>query len=243
MSDIFREVEEDVRRERIEQFWKKYNDYIVAGVALIVVAVAGGQLYRVYEQREAIKASATYESAQQALESNQPRAAAELFGALVKTAPSGYATLARLAGADALNESGNHAEAIQIEKQLAAGNDASLGAPARIHAAWSIVDTAPKAEVETLLGPLTDPANAWHLMAREILAYADLRAGESEEALREFQALAADPNAPSSLRGRTNAMTTFLKAGGDANFGKVPQPPPAPAQLAIPTPAGGPPSK
>jgi hypothetical protein len=241
VSDIFREVEEEVRRERLEQIWKKYSDYIIAAAALVVLAAAGVQLYRVYEQREANRASEAYISAERALENGQARVAGELFGRLVTSAPHGYASVARLAGADALYESGNHAEAIQIEKQIAAGNDPLLGAAARLHAAWSIVDTAPKAEVETLLAPLTDPASAWHYMAREILAYADVRAGDTDQAAKAFQSLAADPNSPSSLRARANAMATFLKAGGSANFGNMPQA--IPMQALAPAPAGGPPPK
>ncbi len=238
MSDIFREVEEEVRRERLEQLWKNYSDYIIAGALLIVLAAAGVQVYRVYEQRQANTASEEFMAAEQALENGQARAAADLFGRLAQSAPSGYAAVAKLAGADALYESGNHAEAIQIEKQIASGNDAVLAAAARLHAAWSIVDTAPKAEIETLVAPLADPASAWHYMAREILAYADVHAGDTAAGLSEFQSLAADPNTPQTLRARANAMATFLKSGGGADFGAVPRPP-QPQGMPL-GPAGGP---
>ena len=34
MTDIFHEVEEEVRRERFEKIWKKYGDYAIAAVAV-----------------------------------------------------------------------------------------------------------------------------------------------------------------------------------------------------------------
>jgi hypothetical protein len=43
MSDIFQEVEEDVRRERYEKLWKKYGNYIIALAVLIVAGVAAWQ--------------------------------------------------------------------------------------------------------------------------------------------------------------------------------------------------------
>ena len=89
MSDIFREVEEDVRRERFEQLWKQYGDYVIALVALLVIGVAGFQLWRVYEQRERNKAAVEFSAALQLLENNQPRGAAEIFAALAKSAPGG----------------------------------------------------------------------------------------------------------------------------------------------------------
>ena len=59
MSDIFREVEEDVRRERFEQIWKQYGDYIIAGVAVIVIAIAGYELWQRYEETQRLKSSET----------------------------------------------------------------------------------------------------------------------------------------------------------------------------------------
>jgi hypothetical protein len=41
MSDIFREVDEDVRRDRFEQIWKQYGSLIVAAAMIMVAAVAG----------------------------------------------------------------------------------------------------------------------------------------------------------------------------------------------------------
>ena len=57
MTDIFREVEEDVRRERFEKLWKQYGDYVVALAALLVIGAAGYQLWRYYEARQIAKAS------------------------------------------------------------------------------------------------------------------------------------------------------------------------------------------
>ncbi|MEI9929239.1 MAG: hypothetical protein WDM89_01380 [Rhizomicrobium sp.] len=44
MSDIFHEVEEDVRRERFEKLWKQYGDYAVAALAVVILAIAGLQV-------------------------------------------------------------------------------------------------------------------------------------------------------------------------------------------------------
>ena len=41
MSDIFREVDEEVRRERLQQLWDRHGNLIVALALLIVIAVGG----------------------------------------------------------------------------------------------------------------------------------------------------------------------------------------------------------
>jgi hypothetical protein len=243
VSDIFREVEEDVRRERFEQLWKKYGDYIIAGAAVVVIAVACFQLWRIYDQRQRVKASDEYMAADQLLQAGQASDAQTAFAKLQETAPGGYAAIAKLQEADAMVTSGNTADAVLIYKQIAAGKDDILAAVARIHAGWAIVDSSPKSDVVSLIGPLTDSSSPWHSMAREILAYADYRAGATQAALQEYQALFNDPNAPSQLRVRCDVMATFIKAGGDKNYGTVPPPQPAPPSATQTPPqgaAGGP---
>ena len=227
MTDIFREVEEDVRRERYEKLWKKYRDQITAAGALIIIGMAGYQLYRVYERREEEKASIAYAVAAEMLDRGQAAAAAPQFAALAKTAPGGYAAVARIAAADALYAQGQKEEAIRLYQQIANGTDPYLGAAARLHAAWALADAAPRSDVETLLAPLADKSTGWHQLAREVIAYEDLRSGNEVQALRAYEDIAGDPDSPASLKGRANAMVRFLKAGGDANYGTVPEPKPA----------------
>jgi hypothetical protein len=222
VSDIFREVEEDVRRERFEKLWKDYGDYIIAGAAIVVIAAAGFQLWRVYEKRQIVAASQTYALAQQLLQQGQAGAAATTFSKMAENAPSGYAQLALLDKANALYASGNIPEAVEIYKQVANKGNTLLAPVARVRAAWATVDTSPRSDIETLLQPLTDPSNAWHPMAREILAYADFHAGDTLKAQSEFHDIAKDPASPNAVRQRAEAMATYLAAGGDTNFGTVP---------------------
>jgi hypothetical protein len=244
VTDIFHEVEEEVRRERLEQFWKNYSDYVIAGAALVVIAVAGFELWRVYDQKQRIRASSEYTYAAEMLRAGQSNLAADLFEKLAKTAPGGYAAVSRLQAADALINAGNRVDGIALYKQIAAGNDPNLGAIARIHAAWAIADQAPEAEVKALLDPISAPASAWSPMVREILAYADIRAGKTDAAAAEYESLAADKNSSDGVRQRAQVMATFLKAGAGANYGTVPPPPlPAPTPGAAPAGAGGPSSK
>ncbi|MGH6889773.1 MAG: tetratricopeptide repeat protein [Rhizomicrobium sp.] len=243
MADIFREIEEDVRREQWEKIWKQYRDHIIAAVALVIIGVAGFQLYRVYEQREANKASIGYEAAAQLLESGQPRAAEPQLAALAKSAPGGYARLAQLAQADALFGAGDHNAAIGLYKKIANGGDPYFSAVARLHAAWAIADGASRPELANLLAPLSDPTNAWHSLAQEVLAYADLRAGNVTAALKSYRHLATDPNAPSSLHTRAAAMVRFIDGGGAVDYGHVPRPKALPAKAPAPPAAKGPPTR
>jgi hypothetical protein len=230
LSDIFREVEEDVRRERFQKLWKQYGDYAIAAVAVVAIGVAGYKLWERYESQQRLNASTSFSAAQQMADSGNNAAAAQAFGKLAKSAPGGYAAMALLGRANALLASGNHSDAVALYKSIATKDSSPIANVARIRAAWAIVEFTPKSELETWLAPMTDPTSPWRYMAREILAYADYRAGAFKQAQAEYESLAADTNATRTLRGRTNAMAVFLKGGGDKNFGTVPRPaPPATA--------------
>ena len=76
MSDIFREVEEDVRRERAEKIWKRYGAYIIAAGVLVFVGIGGWQLWQRYDRQEREKISAQFVAAQRI---SNPRDAANAF--------------------------------------------------------------------------------------------------------------------------------------------------------------------
>ncbi|HWA90220.1 MAG TPA: tetratricopeptide repeat protein [Rhizomicrobium sp.] len=236
MSDIFHEVEEDVRRERLEQLWKQYGDYIIAAVAAIAVGIAGYKLWERYETQQRLTASKTFVAAQDAAESGNVGGAAQAFGKLAKSGPTGYGTIATLAQADSLLASGNRSDAIKIYKTVAEKDTSPIAGVARIRAAWAMAEFTPKAELDSWLAPINDNSSAWRFIAREILAYSDYRAGSLAVALSEYKALAAEKDATPGQRQRAGAMATFIEAGGDKEYGTVPRPapPPAPPQAAAP---------
>lgn len=234
MSDIFHEVEEDVRRERLEQLWKQYGDYAIAAVAAVAVGWSGYMLYQKYDLQQRYNASKTFTAAQSAAESGNIPGATQAFGKLAQSGPRGYATVATLAQADSLLASGNRDDAIKIFKTVAQKDSGPVGEAARIRAAWAMVEFTPKSEIESWLAPLNDNTSAWRFAAREILAYGDYHAGATGLALGEYKALAADKDASAGLKQRAGAMATFIQAGGDKSFGTVPAPVPV-QQAAAPS--------
>jgi hypothetical protein len=236
LSDIFREVEEDVRREKLEKLWKNYGAYLMVLVVLLLAGVAGFQIWQRYEAGLRDKDSAAFMAAQHVA---NPKAAAAAFATLVKNGHGGYVAMARLEQANVMAGSGQPAQAIALYKEIAEGDHGAVGAVARLRAGWLMADTAPHADLQTLLQPLLDPGSVWLQMAQEILAYSDYRAGKTLAATAEFGKLATDPSAPDELRARAQAFAAFLTTGGAANHGTVPPPAPVPSPLA-PSPATAP---
>ena len=218
MSDIFREVEEDVRRDRFAKFWKAWGNVIIALGVLAFLGVGAWEVWDRHDRASREKAASQFIAAQRISNANQ---AANAFVDM-KDAPKGYAELARLAQAGAMLTANQKNEAIDIYKQLANDDSGPIGMVARLRAAWAMADTASRSELGKLLEPLNQPGSAWRENALEVLAYADYRALDVKSAQAKYAELAADPEAPDALRGRAKAMNAFLKSGGAVNFGTVP---------------------
>jgi hypothetical protein len=236
VSDIFREVEEEVRQERLQKWWKKYGDYVIAGVSAVVIVVAGWKLWQHYEQQQRQKASSQYEAALQMSAAGQNDLAGQAFAQIAKKSPSGYAVLSQLAQADELLASGRTNDAVALYMKLAEKDKAGLGQVARMRAAWAQADALSTDALRNLLAPLNDGKSQWRFMAQELLAYRVYKDGKTDQALKEYKALAAATAAPATLRQRAQAMATLIQTSGGVDYGKVPLPANPAAQQGTATP-------
>jgi hypothetical protein len=230
VSDIFQEVEEDVRRERYEQLWKKYGNYLIAAAAVLVLAVGAYQAWRAYDLRQRQAISDRYQAAQ-LLAQTDPAKAEEAFAALAKDAPSGYATLAKFHLAGQYLAQNKRDPAVALLQELSNLSDPVLANTARLRLAWLLADANPKAEVVMLLQPLSAPDNPWRFAAQEVIAYIDFKDGQRGQAQAEYEKLAQEAEAPASLRQRAGGIAAFIRA----NPGGVPISPAPPSLPSLPS--------
>lgn len=236
MSDIFHEVEEELRQEKLQKIWKQYGDYIIGGISVILLAVAGWQYWSHYQANKMAEASTAFQTAHMAAAGNDIKGALSQFDKL-KDAPGGYAELAALSNANTLAAAGKTQDAIAAYKAFADKYKDTLTDTARMRAGWLMAETAKIADLSAMLKPVADKAGGFGPVAREILAYGYYRNGDLKEAQKRFETLAQDAQAPQSVTQRANAMANFIKSGGSANYGTVP--PVAPDKPAAP-PEGAP---
>ncbi len=234
MTDFFREVDEEVRRERIFEFWKKYR---FALIGLAIVAVAGTAAFRLYETarvNKANEAGAEYEAALRLAREGKPAEAIAAFDALAKDAPKGYADLARLRAADEVAAKDPKA-GIAAYEALVADRDATKNFQdaAHLRAAWLRLDRDDPKELEQRLAPLAGPAFTYRNSIRELLGLAALKRKDYDAAGRWFEAIAADLQAPQALRQRADAFLGIVQ-------GSKPPKSEAPAEAPAKTPAEAP---
>ena len=213
MSDIFQEVDEEVRRERLQQLWERHGNLIVALALLVVLAVGGWRGYDWWENRKAAESGAAFEAAAALAESGKQDEAQAAFSKLAKEGSSGYRILARFREAGELARS-DPAAAVKVYDSLAAesGLGRSLQDLAAIRAGLILVDTATPAELAARLEPLTAADRPFRHTARELLALGAWRAGDAAAAKRWFDLIATDLETPAGTRQRIEVLMTLSGA-------------------------------
>jgi hypothetical protein len=217
MSDFFREVDEDYRRDRLLKFWIKYQSWLIAAAVLIVAATAGWRIYQHFHIAAAEAAGAQYEAALQLSAEGKSTEAQAAFERLATTGPKGYATLARLRAVDEI--AGRDPAAVAAYDALVAdpGYAQAFKDMAQMRAAILRVDRDDPAAFEQKYGPLSQPNFTYHNTIRELLALAAFRRNDVEAAGRWLDMIVADPRAPSALRQRAEAFLGLVQAGKTRN--------------------------
>ncbi len=211
MSELFDEVDEEVRREQLKKLWDKYSLFIIAAAILIVAAVGGWRGYQYLEAKKAAEAGDAFNKAVELSEQNKHSEAETAFSNLVAKGPYGYRLLSRFRLAAEVEKRDPKA-AVQMFDELAA--DRSIGAEqqelARIRAGGILVDTAGYADMKQRLEADTAPNATFHHVARELLALSAVRANDSSAARQWLDMMSADADTPPSVRSRAEALQALL---------------------------------
>ncbi|MCP3382592.1 tetratricopeptide repeat protein [Bradyrhizobium sp. CCGUVB4N] len=211
MSELFDEVDEEVRREQLKKLWDKYSLYFIALMVLVVAAVGGWRGYQYLEAKKAAEAGATFEKAVELSEQGKHAEAETAFADLAAKAPSGYRTLARLRAAAEASARDPKAAA-KMYDDIAA--DSGVGSEwrdlAKIRAAGLLVDSASYADIQQRLETSAEPKSTFRHSARELLALSAWRNNDMTAARKWVDAIAEDGESPPGLRSRAEALQALL---------------------------------
>ncbi len=214
MSDIFRELEDDIRRDRLGNVWKRYGNLIITLAILLVLGTAGWRFWSHLEQQKAEAAGARFAEALKLSRDGKGAEAEKALDASARDAPGGYRALARfrLAG-----EAGQRDPAAGAAAFDALARDASVEPAlqdlARLRAAMLTVDTLDPRALAAKIEGLAKPGNPWRNSARELLGLSALKAGDFDAAGRWFDQIVVDAEAPAGLRQRAQLYLALVRGG------------------------------
>lgn len=212
---LIKEVDEELRQEQLETLWKRYGNLIIGTAIALVVAVAGGQGWTTWQAKERQASSTRFAEASRLLEQGSRDQAMEMLGKLSVDGTEGYRILSEMKLGDLKQQAGDPVGAAAIYERVAASRvDEVYRDLAVLKAAYLKLDTGDAGQIDKMVEPLAVESSAWRHSAREVMALAALKRGDTAKAVELFRKVADDPAAPQGVRARAAEM--LAAAGGKA---------------------------
>lgn len=210
-SDTFlREVDEELRRERVSGFVTRYGTWIIIGVVGLLAAIGGWIWYQHSQNERAGEYSQKLIEVSDQLEKNNAAAAAATIDELVASSDPAYRVAGLFSRANAQISTNAIPAAIDTLKQIVA--DEAAPQPYRdaalIRQTLLEFETIPPEQVVERMRPFAAAGNAWHGTAGELLAAAYIKQNKPQDAGRVFEAMARDQAVPDSIRQRAIQMAS-----------------------------------
>lgn len=229
---FMREVDEELRKERINTIVARYGWWIVAAIVLFLGAIGGWIWWQDRQRTKAAEQGTELLDALDKMESGNRNAAMPKINALAESNVEGYRAAARFARATAELEAGNEAAALAALRSIAA--DEALDEPYRQAAlirqtALEFDRITPQAVIQRL-GPLARPGQPWFGTAGEMVGIAHLKMRRADLAGPLFARIGRDETVPPSIR------TRAIQMAGSLGINAMPETatPGAPPSAAVP---------
>jgi hypothetical protein len=214
VTDLFEEVEEQLRSDRYRELARKFLPWMVGLAALALVVTLAYWGYDYWRRQTIAKASESYTAAIEAMQGQDEAKARKLWTEVSKSQAGAYKALSLMhLAAFALQEK-KVPEAVRLFDEAAkAAPDPLVGDVARLKSAFALMDTASLKDMEGRLTPLMAEGRPYRLQAREALAFARLQAGDTAGARGEFLLIQQALGAPESLQQRAQAAVALIDSG------------------------------
>ncbi len=211
-SDImFREVDEEVRRDRLIALLKTHGPRAAVVLVLVVLAVLGYRYWDMQRERAMRAEAERYVTLVESAKGKAPAETAKIFAEARPSFSGGYALLIRMREAGARAQAGDLARAIALYDEVAKmAPDPRLSTYAALLAASASLESEGPDAAMARLEPLAAPESPLRFSALELLGAAELAAGDREAARARFSGIVEDPEAPSSLKSRAQDLLAAM---------------------------------
>lgn len=225
-GDTFlREVDENLRRDQMADFAKKYGKWLIAALVLFLAAVAGWIYWQNEQKKETAQDSEALARVYDEIGTGKLDAAPRQLQQLGSDGNQVVRATALLTEAAIALQRNDRTTAISRYRTLSQeeGLPEAHRDLATVRLTALEFDTLKPEQIIARLEPLAKAGNPWFGSAGEMTAMALLRQGKRTEAGRLFAAIAADTQVPDPIRSRAVQIAGTLGVDASASL-------PAPAQ-------------
>jgi hypothetical protein len=217
---FLREVDENLRRDQLRDFGKKYGGWLITAVALFLIASGGFIWWQQHKLQRSEKQVEQLAEIFKNVGAGAPGDAPQKLDQMSHDGSKAVRATALFTRA-ALAIQQNDVKLATAKYREIAG-DSSLPKPYRdaalIRQTALEFDSIPPAEVISRLQPLAKPGEPWFGTAGEMTAMALIKQGQQAQAAQLFAAIAKDPTVPTTLRARSVQIAGTLGVDASGAF-------------------------
>jgi hypothetical protein len=214
---FLREVDENLRRDRMRDFGKKYGAWLVVAMVLFLVASGGFIWWQQHKLQQSEKQVQQLAEIFKNIGAGAPGNAPQQLDELAEDGGKAVRATALFTRAALAIQQNDLKLAIAKYAQIA--GDSTLPQPYRdaavIRQTALEFDQLQPQQVIARLQPLTKPGNPWFGTAGEMTAMALIKQGQKAQAAQLFAAIAKDTSVPDQIRARSVQIASTL--GVDAS--------------------------
>lgn len=211
MVDFINEVEEELRKDEYNRLLKRFGPLVLA-VIIAIIAVTGFLEFRKYTDDKAARAtSASYVDASNLAADGETDRAIKAFLAISEKAPAGYSGLSLIRAAALKLESDERADAVSLLDAAATRFEATRHKQlAQIKAAYILASDGAYNDVMSRVGPLLEKGAPYEFLARELMGFAALQAGNDKLARQHYGYLESIPGVPPTIKERAEQALSLM---------------------------------
>lgn len=217
-DSFIREVNEEIRQEQARALWERYGLLALAAAVAVVLATGAWVAWDYWSQSRANRSGDAFSQALQMASEGKADEAIAALDALSRDGYGAYPLLARMRSATVLAAKGDVPGAVAGFDAVAADSSVpdAIRDMARLRAGLLLVDNGSYADVSQRVEALAADTNVLRHSAREALGLSAWKEGRPADALKLFDQIAADEDAPRNTRERATLMSELIRGSGDA---------------------------
>ena len=214
MSDVFQEVEEDIRKEKYRTIWLRYRYYLISTVLVIIIAIAINAFLRHQNFKEVNARSEKFFDAISISNSDSEQAIKLLSEfSITEASHSEYNIVVSLFIEAAIQrEKKNFSDALDSYSQIIAleNIDNFYIDYANLCAAETLISSGDIDSAKIILENLIKEGSALLLIAKEYLGYLEINLGNFDKSKMLFQEIAEDVAASQEMKNRVKEVLSIF---------------------------------
>ena len=213
MSDIFQEVDEELREEKYKSIWSKYKYYIIGFIIILVLGIGFNAFWKQYSLKQVTDRSTRFFYAMEMIEEDKVTAISVLeeFAKQEKSSSEYNVLIARFKEAAIRRSNKDYSGALDIYEELSENKISIFYKDfAILSSAEVLMGLKNIKEAKLVLDQLISSSSDLQYIAKEYIGYIEINEGNISKAKTIFESLAEDATVSPNIKNRSKEILSMF---------------------------------